>query len=61
MANRADNLVMQQRTVPTTHQRVTKEFYDTAEYASSFTQTKLVRKIYTKDEIKWSLWSPREV
>ena len=30
MANRADNLVMQQRTVPTTHQRVTKEFYDTA-------------------------------
>ncbi|CAG7894448.1 unnamed protein product [Brassica rapa] len=31
MANRADNLVMQQRTVPTTHQRVTKEFYDTAE------------------------------
>ncbi|KAF2554184.1 hypothetical protein F2Q68_00034123 [Brassica cretica] len=30
MANGADNLFMQQRTVPTHHQRVTKEFYDTS-------------------------------
>ncbi|KAF3601035.1 hypothetical protein F2Q69_00036600 [Brassica cretica] len=30
MANGADNLFMQQRTIPTHHQRVTKEFYDTA-------------------------------
>ncbi|KAF2540240.1 hypothetical protein F2Q68_00030930 [Brassica cretica] len=29
MANGADNLFMQQRTVPTHQQRVTKEFYDT--------------------------------
>ncbi|KAF2570456.1 hypothetical protein F2Q70_00003219 [Brassica cretica] len=30
MANGADNLFMQQRTIPANHQRVTKEFYDTA-------------------------------
>ena len=30
MANGADNLFMQQRTVPAHPQRVTKEFYDTA-------------------------------
>ena len=30
MANGADNLFMQQRTVPAHQQRVTKEFYDTA-------------------------------
>ncbi|KAF2534844.1 hypothetical protein F2Q70_00029680 [Brassica cretica] len=30
MANGADNLFMQQRTVPTHQQRVTKEFYDTS-------------------------------
>ncbi|KAF2569271.1 hypothetical protein F2Q68_00024486 [Brassica cretica] len=114
MANGADNLFMQQHTVPTHQQRVTKEFYDTAggidnrfkqkkfyweendeygvngdyqgcarnvdgyiinvstddikklmerasrdehsyiclpEHVSSFTQTKLVPEIYTKDEI----------
>ena len=30
MANGADNLFMQQRTVPAHQQRVTKEFYDAA-------------------------------
>uniref|UniRef100_M4F2R9 Uncharacterized protein n=1 Tax=Brassica campestris TaxID=3711 RepID=M4F2R9_BRACM len=49
--NGADNLFMQQRTVPAHQQRVAKEFYDTAEHASSFTQTKLVPEIYPKDEI----------
>ncbi|KAF3535505.1 hypothetical protein F2Q69_00023238 [Brassica cretica] len=112
MANGADNLFKQQRTIPAHQERVTKEFYDTAggidnrfkkfyweekdeygvyrddqgcaryvdghiinvskddirklmerasrdehsyvclpEHASSFTQTKLVPEIYTKDEI----------